>query len=39
VLRIELDEEVAPLLGEPVERRLKGLANALGLRPETAVRS
>lgn len=39
VLRLELDEGVAPLLGEPVERRLKGLANALGLSPATAIRA
>ena len=33
-LRLELDPEDAALCGEAVERRLKTLANALGLRPQ-----
>ena len=34
-LRLELDPGDSALLGEPVERRLKALAEALDLRPET----
>lgn len=37
-LRLELAEEDAALLGETVERRLKVLAGALGLQPETKLR-
>ncbi|HWT11195.1 MAG TPA: Ppx/GppA family phosphatase [Allosphingosinicella sp.] len=37
VLRLELEGEDATLVGEAVERRLKTLANALDLRPQTAV--
>ena len=36
-LRLEVAPKEAALLGEAVERRLKTLAGALGLRPETAV--
>jgi exopolyphosphatase/guanosine-5'-triphosphate,3'-diphosphate pyrophosphatase len=38
-LRLELQPEDAALLGETVERRLKVLANELGLQPETKIRS
>jgi exopolyphosphatase/guanosine-5'-triphosphate,3'-diphosphate pyrophosphatase len=37
-LRLELGQEDSALLGETVERRLKTLAGALGLRPETRMR-
>lgn len=36
-LRLELTGEDSALLGEPVERRLKALATALDLRPETVL--
>jgi exopolyphosphatase/guanosine-5'-triphosphate,3'-diphosphate pyrophosphatase len=36
-LRLELQEADAKLMGETVERRLKSLANELGLRPETLI--
>jgi exopolyphosphatase/guanosine-5'-triphosphate,3'-diphosphate pyrophosphatase len=39
VLRLELDRGLGALVGEAVERRLKTLAAALELKPETVVRS
>jgi exopolyphosphatase / guanosine-5'-triphosphate,3'-diphosphate pyrophosphatase len=36
-LRLVLQKEDAPLVGEAVERRLKTLASELGLKPETVI--
>ncbi len=36
-LRLEVDKEDSALLSETVERRLKSLANELGLKPETRI--